>query len=53
MSCNVVVGQTEAGVEVALVDPIGMLGFVNRPELEPIAAEARARLERVARTLKE
>ncbi len=53
LPCNVVVAQTETGVEVSLVDPIGMLGFVNRPELEPIAAEARARLERVAQALKE
>ncbi len=53
LPCNVVVAQTDTGVEVSQVDPIGMLGFVNRPELEPIAAEARARLERVAAALKE
>lgn len=52
LPCNVVVRQPEAGVvEISLVDPLGMLGIVGRPELEPIAAEARARLERVAQAL--
>ncbi len=51
LPCNVVVAEVEGGTEVALVDPIAMLGFVNRPELEPIAEEARVRLGRVARAL--
>lgn len=53
LPCNVVVAEVEGGTEIALVDPIAMLGFVNRPELEPIAEEARARLGRVAKALAE
>ncbi len=52
LPCNVTVSQVEDGVtEVSLVDPLAMLGVVAHPELEPIAEEARARLERVAEAL--
>lgn len=52
LPCNVTVSEIDADtVEVALIDPIGMMSFVKRPELEPIAAEARERLERVANAL--
>jgi hypothetical protein len=37
---------------VSIVDPLSMLGVVQYPDLEPVAAEARARLDRVAQTLK-
>ncbi len=54
LPCNVTVQQTEAGaVEVALVDPLAMLGVIAHPGLQPIAVEARAKLERVAAALKE
>jgi uncharacterized protein (DUF302 family) len=53
LPCNVVVAGAESGTDVSLVDPLGMLGVVGRPELEPVAEEARARLERVANALKE
>lgn len=54
LPCNVTVAQAEDGlVDVALIDPLMMLGVVDNPALQPIAAEARARLERVATTLKE
>lgn len=53
LPCNAVVTQlAEAECQVSLVDPLSMLGIVGRPELEPIAEEARARLERVAVALK-
>ena len=52
LPCNVVVAQNDDDtVEVSLVDPIGMLGLVKSEELEAVAQEARARLERVAETL--
>jgi uncharacterized protein (DUF302 family) len=52
LPCNVVVSQVEEStVEVALVDPISMLGIVNSSELEVVAEEARARLQRVAAAL--
>lgn len=54
LPCNVTVSQIDADtVEVALIDPIGMMSFVQRPELKPIAAEARERLARVASALAE
>lgn len=53
LPCNVTVAQAEDGVEVAIVDPLAMLGFVNTPALEPIAEEARIKLARVAAALEE
>lgn len=54
LPCNVTVQQLDDGsTEVSLIDPLAMMGFVGKPELEPIAEEARARLERVATSLKE
>ncbi len=53
LPCNVVVRQLEPGKsEVSLVDPMEMMAFVGRPELEAVAREARARLERVAAALR-
>jgi uncharacterized protein (DUF302 family) len=52
LPCNVTVAYIEDNVtEVSIVDPLSMLGFVNHPDLEPVAAEARARLDRVAAAL--
>lgn len=48
LPCNVVVRQDDAGaVFVEFMDPEAVLGLVGRPELEPIASEVRARLQRV------
>ena len=53
LPCNVTVAYVADHVtEVAIVDPLSMLGIVNHPDLEPVAAEARARLDRVAAALK-
>jgi uncharacterized protein (DUF302 family) len=52
LPCNVTVDQVgENLIEVYLVDPIAMLGVVVHAELQPVAEEARARLERVASAL--
>lgn len=52
LPCNVTLSQADDGaVDVSLVDPMSMLGFVGRPELEPIAADARQRFDRVAAAL--
>ena len=54
LPCNVTVVYVEDNVtEVTLVDPLAMLGIVDNPALKPIADEARARLERVAKKLLE
>ncbi len=52
LPCNVTVSYIEDNVtEVAIVGPLSMLGFVQHPDLEPVAEEARARLDRVAKAL--
>lgn len=48
LPCNVIVYEEGAGSVVSIVDPIAMLGMVDKPELKSVADEARARLERVA-----
>ena len=53
LPCNVIVRQIEDGVsEVSLIDPLGMMAMIHNPELEAVAKEARAKLERVAASLK-
>ena len=48
LPCNVVVRQDADGKTVVeFMDPDAVLGLVGRPEIAPIAAEVRARLERV------
>jgi uncharacterized protein (DUF302 family) len=53
LPCNVTVAQVDDGIEVGIIDPLGMMGFVAHPDLEPIAEEARQRLDRVAQALQE
>ncbi len=54
LPCNVVVYETDENHSVVgLIDPIAMLGVLPSPELGPVADEARARLERVAKSLEE
>ena len=52
LPCNVVIYETEPGQSrVAFLDPVAALGIVGNDMLEPIAQEAKERLERVAQTL--
>lgn len=52
LPCNVTVRQLEdGGIEVALVDPLSMLGVVSSPDLQPVADEAASRLKRVRQAL--
>jgi uncharacterized protein (DUF302 family) len=52
LPCNVTVRQLESGsIEVAMIDPLMMMGVINNPALKPIADEALARLKRVAHSL--
>ena len=47
LPCNVVVYGTDDGaVRVSAVDPEAMLGVMDEPALEPVAAEVAERLER-------
>lgn len=48
LPCNVVVREEDNGsITVALIDPEAMLSIVPRDDLDELAAEVRARLERV------
>jgi uncharacterized protein (DUF302 family) len=52
LPCNVTVAYIDENVtEVSIVDPLSMLGLVQHPDLETVAEEARARLDRVAAAL--
>lgn len=51
LPCNVIVYEDEGGSVVSVVDPVAMLGLVDRPELRAVAEEARVRLQRVAESL--
>jgi uncharacterized protein (DUF302 family) len=52
LPCNVTVRQlVDGAIEVALVDPLSMLGIVSAAELKPVAEEVKARLQRVRQAL--
>jgi uncharacterized protein (DUF302 family) len=47
LPCNVIVQETEDGVEVSAVDPVASMQAVDNPRLGVVAEEVRARLARV------
>ncbi len=51
LPCNVIVYEEDGASVVSIVDPDAMLGVVENPELEPVAQEARERLQRVIQEL--
>lgn len=52
LPCNVVVREDAPGQQVvAFMDPGAVIGLVKRPEVDGLAAEVRARLDRVAAAL--
>jgi uncharacterized protein (DUF302 family) len=54
LPCNVTVYEADnGGSVVSIVDPLSMLGFMASPDLQPVAAEARARLERALGAVEE
>ena len=52
LPCNVVVRALPHGTRIEIADPIAMLGVSSNEELEPVAAEARERLERALDAIK-
>ncbi|UCG25690.1 MAG: DUF302 domain-containing protein [Chloroflexota bacterium] len=54
LPCNVTVDQVEEGlIKVSFLDPLMMSAFVDDPRIQPVAQDARERLERVANALAE
>jgi len=51
LPCNVIVYEENGGSVVSIVDPLAMLSVMKNPALEPIAKEAREKLQRVAAKL--
>jgi uncharacterized protein (DUF302 family) len=52
MPCNVVVRADAAGtVHVEFLDPVALFEMTGRPEVEPLAREVRARLDRAMAAL--
>ncbi|HSL34711.1 MAG TPA: DUF302 domain-containing protein [Candidatus Limnocylindrales bacterium] len=51
LPCNVVLREDAEVTIVEAMDPRAALGIVDDPAIQPIAAEARERLERVIRSL--
>jgi len=51
LPCNVVVAANDQGAEVAFLRPEVMFAAIDKPELEPVAAEAESRLRRVFESL--
>jgi len=47
LPCNVVVYEAEGGCVVSAMDPTSAMQMVSHPELEAVAKEVRAELERV------
>ena len=52
LPCNVIVREVEGGkVEVSAINPVDSMQAVGNPDLQDVAAEIQARLERVITTL--
>lgn len=47
LPCNVVVRAEGDQTRIEIADPVVLLGIVDKPELQDVAAEARQRLQRV------
>lgn len=53
LPCNVIVYQVDDGTTVAVMDPAAALQLAGNPTIEPIALEAKTRLERALQRLVE
>jgi uncharacterized protein (DUF302 family) len=54
LPCNVTVAQMDDGrIQVSLVNPLSMMGIIEDEKLNPVAQEARDRLDRVLAALEE
>ena len=54
LPCNVTVDQVQEDlIKVSFLDPLMMSAFVEDPQIQPVANEARSRLENVSQALME
>jgi len=53
LPCNVVLRQVDGGTLLEVIDPLAMLGVVERAGVDAVAKEARARLARVVASLEQ
>lgn len=51
LPCNVVVAEDTQGIFVGAIDPVAMFSVIQRPDLESVPHQVRARLARVVQTL--
>lgn len=51
LPCNVIVYEDDGKSVVSIVDPVSMFGVVKNPDLDSVAEDARARLQRVIKSL--
>ncbi len=51
LPCNVVVQETDRGVEVSAVDPAASMSAIDNPELAAVAGQVRERLQTVIESL--
>ena len=51
LPCNVIVYEEGDGSVIGILDPISMMSVTENPDLDPVAQEAKKRLQRVAGSL--
>ena len=51
LPCNIIVQETDSGVEVCAVDPMASMKAIENPNLGEIAAEVQAKLKKVIESL--
>ena len=51
LPCNVIVYEDDGKSVVSISDPVSMFGVVKNPDLDSVAEEARARLQRVIKSI--
>lgn len=51
LPCNVIVQETDEGVEIAAMDPVAAMGAIGNDDLESVAGEVKQKLDRVVAAL--
>ena len=51
LPCNVVVQETDAGIEISAVDPMASMKAIENPDLGEIATEVQTKLKKVIESL--